>query len=108
MHNTHQNELCPFCKTEIKNGAVVCSACGAYERTVGWDDMDRFLFLLIILGWMFFGPLLLLSAFNHSGRDARLFSYIGAAVTFLGFYVVRGIYRLFNKNGSKRVWRKRV
>lgn len=60
------NELCPFCKSEIPNGASVCSGCGAHRERK--SDTTR----IKILGFVF--PLFVVVCIYYLRQSTRKYT----------------------------------
>ncbi|WP_415519759.1 MAG: hypothetical protein ACEB74_05390 [Desulfovibrio aminophilus] len=100
-------ETCPFCKSEIPNGATVCAACGARKgnafETMNTQIMGCFT-IVMGLGWFIAGPLSLY--FLYSGHGSVWTKYNISMQLFAWAVTVGGVW-LFMKimrRLSREVW----
>jgi len=89
-------EVCPFCKNPLNEGATACGSCGAFESTKlhqGWPGVNAILTLVGL-------PLLLIGAL----LGMLLKSYIMVAILGVGvpFLVCNGLFRLLGY--KKKSW----
>jgi len=85
------SEYCPFCKTQINDGAIICIGCGSRKEYKGPNGSPGFSLLLILSGAFF------------------TFA-VGKGVEGMGIpmMIVGGIFLFFNYRGFKElVWRRR-
>jgi predicted nucleic acid-binding Zn ribbon protein len=109
MSNDVQHEECPFCKNEVKAGATVCSACGAYKAEKGLSRSDKQ--AIFILLWFFAMPVLMLvlSVIEFLGvMRTKEFSspgyfIFGLVGSLIGFWLLR----LMFKGCSEIVWKRK-
>jgi len=83
------SEQCPFCQTQINDGAIVCIGCGAQKEHRGPNGSPGFSLILILLGSFFaFGP--------------------GIGELGVPLMIAGGIFLLLNyKDSNNLVWRRR-
>ena len=109
MSNDVQHEQCPFCKNEVKAGATVCSACGAYREEKGLSKSDKQVFFIIL--WFSAFPILMLvlSVLGFFGIiQTKEFSSLGEFIfglvgSLIGFWLMRLIFR----GSSQVVWKRK-
>jgi hypothetical protein len=88
----HDRE-CPFCRTTINPGAIVCTGCGAYKSRSGEGNR---LEPLLWIAWAIFGPVLVVSVLIGKGFLDQYGSVvqflIGAAVSVLGWMLLKKLF----------------
>jgi hypothetical protein len=101
-------ETCPFCKSDVPDGASVCAACGAHKGPAvdtlkGVPLMGCFT-LFVGVGWFFYGPFYLYLIYftkMHTTMKEKIYMQLFAwAVTIGGVWLFRKIMRRL----SRQVW----
>ena len=104
------HENCPFCKTQINEGAIVCHACNAFKnrRRVTYNAGSGFSLLVSMVAWFIFGPCLLLIGtlgfFKGESFSTCIFIVaISGSITYYG----KKFLNKWVKNGDELIWMRK-
>lgn len=102
-------EQCSLCKTDINEGATVCTGCGAVKTTRGeirkrGSSQPLPGGCLIVSIWLFFGPLLVVIGFASNEKGTWLMSLLGLAVTVGGVWIVKKIVNHGSELDDEVIW----
>jgi hypothetical protein len=103
-----EDKICPFCKTEIKEGATDCTGCHAFKgpKRLAYDKGTNMANGLIYLIWLIAGPGPIILAFfallsGEPFSTVGVFLFWGSVIFFGGGWIIK---KAFLEPAEQIIW----